>query len=135
MAKRHGRNGALYFSVTSGGVPEPYLNLSSWNVDFATDKVDVTAFGDSFKSYVTGLPDFSGGFNGFWSDGDKTSYAAAVDGVARSFYLYPDKNNAAGRYWFGTAFFDFSVSVPVDGAVQISGSISAAGGIQSNTIT
>jgi hypothetical protein len=131
MAKRHGRNGALYFSAVAASTPAPYANLSSWNVDFATDQVDVTAFGNVFKEYVTGLPDFSGAFSGFWSDGDATSYAAAVDGVARQFYLYPDKNNAAGRYWYGTAFFDFSITTPVDGAVQLSGNIRGAGGVSS----
>lgn len=136
MAKRHGRNGRMFVGVaTSVATPEPIANLTSWSVDFATDQVDVTSFGDTFKSYVTGLPDFSGQFAGVWSDGDNTTYDAAVDGVARRFYFYPDHSNAPTRYWYGTAFFDYSVSTPVDGAVTISGNIRGASGVSDNLIT
>jgi hypothetical protein len=138
MAKRHGRNGALYMGVTnSSSTPEPIANLSSWSVDFTTDQVDVTSFGDNFKSYVSGLPDFSGQYQGFWGDAENTPYAAAVDGSPRRFYFYPDRVNqggSTGKYWFGAAFFDFSISTPVDGAVAISGNIRGAAGVSSSGI-
>jgi hypothetical protein len=124
MARKHGRNGRLYTNITSGGTAEPIAYLRDWSIDFSVDNVDVTAFGDSNKVYVAGLPDSSGTFAGFYDSATAQLYTAATDGVARKFYLYPDTADAI--YWFGTALFDFSVSTAVDGAVTVSGNWNAA---------
>jgi hypothetical protein len=128
MARRHGRNGRLYMGIAnSGATPSPVAFLSKWQLQAATDQVEATAFGDSNKTYLTGLPDAQGSFSGFWDDATAQSYTAALDGNARMFYLYPDAVNAAGVYWSGTAFFDFTVDVDVAGAVTVSGNWRAAG--------
>jgi hypothetical protein len=41
--------------------------VKSFSFSAATDKTDVTAFGDAGKVYVAGLPDSSGQF-AFWFD-------------------------------------------------------------------
>ena len=125
MARIAGRNGRLYANITSGGTAEPIAFLNNWSLSFTTDNIEVTAFGDSHKTYVSSLPDVSGSFAGFYDDATAQTYTAATDGVARKFYLYPD-NTSTGKYWFGTAFFDFSVSADVGGAVQVSGDFAAA---------
>ena len=125
MARIAGRNGRLYANITSGGTAEPIAFLNNWSISFTTDNIEVTAFGDSHKTYVSSLPDVSGSFAGFYDDATAQTYTAATDGVARKFYLYPD-NTSTGKYWFGTAFFDFSVSADVGGAVQVSGDLAAA---------
>jgi hypothetical protein len=128
MARIHGRNGRLYGSLTSGGTAEPITFLNNWSINFATDNVDVTAFGDTGKVYVAGLPDASGSYSGFYDDETTQFYTAATDGVARKFYLYPNAS-ATGKYWFGTALFDFNVSAAVDGAVAVTGDWSAASAV------
>ncbi|MCA1572415.1 MAG: hypothetical protein LC798_19365 [Chloroflexi bacterium] len=95
----------------------------------ATDFVEVTAFGDTNKIYVAGLPDASGDYAGYWDNASAQMYTAATDGLARKFYLYTSTDLAASDYFFGTAFFDFGVSTSVDGAVEISGSWQAASSI------
>jgi hypothetical protein len=129
MARRHGRAGRLYMNITSGGTAEPIAFLRSWSIDFATDRVDVTALGDTNKVYVAGLPDAQGQFAGFFDDATTQMYTAATDGVARKFYLYPDRDNASGVYWFGTALFDFSVAGGTEQAVEVSGSFAAASAV------
>ena len=125
MARIAGRNGRIYAAVTSGGTAEPITFLNNWSINFATDKIEVTAFGDSGKTYVAGLPDASGDYSGFYDDESTQFYTAAVDGVARKFYLYPSTTSNT-KYWYGTAFFDYNVQAAVDGAVQVSGSWNAA---------
>lgn len=128
MARIHGRAGRVYMNLTSGGTAEPVAFLSGWSINFATDKVDVTAFGDANKIYVSGLPDASGDFSGFYDDATVQVYTAAVDGVARKFYLYPSVLTNT-QYFYGTVLPDFKVNGDVGGAVQISSSWSAASNI------
>jgi hypothetical protein len=128
MARIHGRNGRLYAGLTSGGTAEPVTFLNNWSISFAVDNVDVTAFGDTGKVYVAGLPDASGSYSGFYDDETVQFYTAATDGIARKFYLYPSTSSNT-KYWFGTAIFDFNVDAAVDGAVQVTGDWHAASAI------
>jgi hypothetical protein len=128
MARIAGRNSRLYANVTSGGTAEPITFVKDWSINFATDAIDVTALGDTGKVYVGGLPDAAGDYSGFFDTETDQFYSAAVDGVARKFYLYPVAT-VTTKYWFGTAIFDFSVQGGVDGAAEVSGSWSAASAI------
>lgn len=125
MARIAGRNGRLYAGIASGGTAEPIAYLNKWSMKFATQKSDVTSFGDTGMVYVSGLPDAQGDFAGFYDNATAQLYTAATDGVARKFYLYPD-NTSTSQYWFGTALFDFNIDGSVDGPVSISGSWAAA---------
>ncbi len=128
MARIHGRAGRVYLAIASGGTAEPIPFLSSWSIDFETEKAEVTAFGDGNKVYVAGLPDASGEFSGFYDDATVQTYTAAIDGQPRRFYLYPNLATP-GQYWFGTILPDFSVNGAVDGAVEVSAGWNAASAI------
>lgn len=130
MARVSGKGGNIYVGVSgSTAAAEPVLSMKKWSADFKTDRMDATAFGDTNKVYVAGLPDGSGSFEGYWDDTNLGTYTAATDGVARRFYLYPKTPSTAGPYWYGTAFFDFSIEVAVDGIVSASGTFSPASSI------
>lgn len=118
MARRHGRNSRAYMALASGGTAEPIAYVKSFSFSAATDKSDVTAFGDSGKVYVAGLPDSSGQFGFWYDDASAQTYTAAVDGIARPFYLYPDIINKATQYWWGTIFPDFAITSAVDAAIE-----------------
>ena len=128
MARIHGRNGRLYVGIASGGTAEPVAFLNKWSMNFSTDDVEVTCFGDTNKVYVSGLPDCSGSFAGFYDTASAQLYTAATDGDARRFYLYPT-NATTTTYWFGTAIFDFSVESGVDDSVKVSGNFKAASSV------
>jgi hypothetical protein len=126
MARLHGRAGNLYVGLASStAAAEAVAFLSKWQITFDTDDVDVTAFGDLNKVYVSGLPDVGGSFSGFYDDATVQTYTAATDGAARRFYLYPKAASTAGPYWFGTAVFDFTAEGDVAGAVAVSGNFKA----------
>ena len=129
MARIHGRKGQLYVGLASdSAVATPVTFLNKWSIDFATDKSDVTCFGDTNKVYVSGLPDASGSFAGFYDTDTAQLYTAAQDGLARRFYLYPT-NADTGDYWYGTALFDFHSESDVSGAVAVSGNWAAASAV------
>lgn len=111
-------------NLDSGGSAEPVAFLTSWTIRAATDKTDVTAFGDTNKIYVSGLPDASGDFSGFYDDATVQTYTAATDGIARKFYLYP--NISTSQYFWGTVLADFEANGSVSGAVELKASWNAA---------
>lgn len=126
MSKIAGRRGRVYVGLASdSAVAEPVANLSQWSLNGSSEQLDATSFGDTTKTYVLGLPDAQGSFSGFYDNASDQLYTASQDGLARKTYLYPD-TNSTGTYWFGTAFWDFSIDVPVSGVVSISGSFVAA---------
>ena len=133
MARRAGRNSRVFMNLASGGTAEPIAFAKSNVFSSATDKFDVTAFGDPNKTYVAGLPDASGNFDFWYDDATTQTYAASVDGIARKFYWYPDFINSPTVYWYGTWFVDFSITSAVDAAIDGSASWNAAGPINKST--
>lgn len=128
MARNHGRNGRVYIDVVGGGSAAPLPFVAKWTADFKTDFVEVTALGDANKVRVAGLPDSQGTFSGFLDDATAQTYTAAVDGLARKFYLYPSILST-GTYWFGTVLADMSASGGVAEANAFSGTWVAASAI------
>src|SRR5690349_772080 len=114
MARIAGRFGRLYVAIASNGTAEPIPFVAKWTVDQKTDRFDATALGDTSKSYVAGLPDAQGTYNGFLDTATAQTFTAAADGIARKFYQYSNTNDGSGGqaspYWFGTAFFDASAT-------------------------
>lgn len=128
MVRIHGRRGRVYLEIASGGSAEPLPFFASWSINFAVDKADVTAMGDTNKIYVAGLPDASGQFAGFYDDATAQTYTAATDGLARKFYLYPSTLTNSQYFW-GTILPDMSIDASVSDAVKVSSSWSAASAI------
>lgn len=129
MARIHGRRGRVYMGIASDTASaEPVAFLNSWSLNFEVDKQEVTAFGDTNKVYVAGLPDSSGEFSGFYDTATAQTFTAAQDGLPRKFYLYPD-NSTTTQYFFGTILPDMKVNAGVGGAAEISSSWNAASAI------
>lgn len=129
MATRvNGRNGAIYVGIaSSSATPEPLPFAKKWTLDMSTSMDDATAFGDGNNIATQGLPAGTGTFEGFYDADSAQTYTAASDGVARRCYFYPTTPSNTGPYWYGTAFFDFTVEADVTGGtVPISGNFAAA---------
>lgn len=124
MGRNHGKRGRVYMSLTSAGTAEPIPFMASWEVNHPTDKVEVTAMGDVHKTYVSGMADAQGSFRGFLDDATAQTYTAAIDGLPRKLYIYPDILSNA-KYWYGLAIVDLSASGGVDGANTLNSSWAA----------
>jgi hypothetical protein len=129
VGRQAGRNARIYVGHASGAEASPLAYQAEWTINFGTPKLDVTAFGDPNKVTVNGLPESTGGFSGFYDDTSNQTYTAAVDGVARKMYLYPNANLAT-RYFFGTVNPDVSFGGAVAGAITVSSAWEAASQIQ-----
>jgi hypothetical protein len=133
VAKYPARKGVIYLSTSGSGSASAVIGLNKWTLDQTTDKIDVTAFGDTNKTYVQGLPDIKGTFSGFWDDTETKpgTGASSTDGV--KLYLYPS-SDAATKYKCGPAWLDLSFDVSVSGAVAVNGSFVANGSWSNSTI-
>jgi hypothetical protein len=131
VSRHHGRNGRVYFGVaSSAAAASPLPFQASWTINQATDKQEVTAFGDQNKVFVAGLPDSSGDFGGFIDDATSQTFVAALDGQPRNWYLYPDVTNFPNNwYWFGQVLADASSDGAVGGPVNFKSSWAASSAI------
>lgn len=127
MARYHAKSGQVYLSTTAAGAAVAVSGATAWTFDGSTDKVDVTAFGDSNKQQVIGLSNASGTVNFNWDDTDTTIYDAAEGGEACRMYLYRDAANAPTHYRYGTAYIDIADDNNSTGAAVGSATFSAAG--------
>lgn len=126
MSRYHGGKGVVYLSTTGTGTAVAAVSLSQWTLDRATDKVDVTAFGDTNKQYVQGLIDIKGNLSGFFDSADDALFDGADSSDGVKLYLYPS-SLAPTIYHYGPAWLDASIEVQVNGAATIKGSFVAAG--------
>lgn len=128
MARIHGKRGQVLMDATPTS-PISYVeiaDLSKWTLDMKTDRVEVTAFGDTNKRRVMGLPDFSGTLEGWWNSATSPTYFDAVlAGIPVSLKLVPDRDDAT-FFFSGLANVDGSIEVDVNGGVSISGAWDAA---------
>jgi hypothetical protein len=122
----HGKKGVVYLSTTGSGNAENVIKLNAWTLDMATDKVEVTSFGDVNKTYVQGLPDISGTLGGYYDDTEAKIFSAARSADGCKMYLYPSAD-APSKYACGPAWLDASLNTGVADAVGISGSFVANG--------
>jgi hypothetical protein len=119
----HGKKG----SVSMGTPAVRVASLNKWTLNAATDKADVTAFGDTNKQYVVGLKDIKGSLAGWFDDTEDALFAAADLDTPVDLELAPVDTLATTLNWKGPAYVDASIDVPANGAISISGDFVAAG--------
>lgn len=128
MARRHGGTGQILIDATGGTTYVAVAALNSWTLDQTRDTVDVTAFGDTNKQYVVGLPDVKGTIGGWWDDASTPTAVFDVAGGATPVGLKLVPTTLTATIFFsGLAYLDASINVPADGAISISGNWVAAG--------
>lgn len=125
MARYSGGKAVVEMGV-GGAAVAVVASLSQWSLNKATDKIDVTAFGDLNKVYVQGLPDIKGTLNGWFDSASDVLFDAAENASPSSLYLYPS-SLLSGQYHYGPAWIDASITVDAKGACAIAGSFVAAG--------
>lgn len=126
MPAYHGKKGVVYLATTGSGTAANVIKLTTWTLNQTTDKVEVTSFGDSNKTYVQGLRDMQGTFSGFWDDTETKPFSGADSADGVKLYLYPS-SDAPTRYFYGPAWLDVSMDTGVSAAVSISGNFVANG--------
>lgn len=122
--KLHGKNGAIYLNGPKG-TGSKVAAKSQWDLNLARDYVEVTTFGDTNKTYVAGLKDITGTFNGLLDvSGDLMVNNTSVDDVP--IYLYADDGDSPILVASGVGLIDSSISASNADAVRVSGNFRAS---------
>jgi hypothetical protein len=128
--KLHGKNGAIYLGGAQGSGGVKVAGKTEWTLQRNRDYVDATVFGDVNKTYLAGLPNVQGTFNGFLdTSGDLLLRAAVSD--AQTIYLYADDNpggvTSVVLVANGPGLLDANVTCSNTDGVRITGEFRANG--------
>lgn len=126
MSAYHGKGGVVYASTSGSGAAVNVVYLTEWTLDMATDKVEVTSFGDANKTYVQGLKDVNGTISGYFDNATDQLFDASESSDGVKLYLYPS-SLVPTVYFYGPAWVDASINVGVDRAITLSGNFVANG--------
>lgn len=128
---RSGRNGEVKWDPTgAGGVTAVALmSIKAFTLSLATEKLNVSCFGDQNRVYIPGLRDISGTLTGFWNSEDMSLIEATELATPGFLELIPDTGDGTpAPYAFsGKAYMDAEISTDVEGAPELSGTFMAAG--------
>lgn len=124
--KLHGKNGALYIGGPKGSGTKVAAK-NEWTLNLNRDYVDATVFGDTNKTYLVGLKDIQGSFNGLLDmSGDLLVNASSSD--SQLIYLYgDDRNSFEVCVAYGPGLLDASITASNTDAIRVSGNFRAAG--------
>jgi len=124
--KLHGKNGAIYIGGPKGSGTK-VATKSEWTLNLNRDYVDATVFGDTNKTYLVGLKDIQGSFNGMLdTSGDLLVNATNSDD--QDIYLYADdRTSFEVLVASGPGLFDASITASNTDAIRVSGNFRASG--------
>lgn len=125
--RRHGSKGQVKMDPTGGATTVVVADLNAWTLNQARDTVDVTAFQDTNKQYVVGLPDVKGTVGGWWNSATSpVLFDAAAADIPVMLELVPSTIDPTFLFK-GLAYLDAAINVSATGAVSISGNFVGAG--------
>lgn len=128
MARIHGNRGQVLMDPTGASSFVVVANVDSWSLDMDRDTVDVTAFGDTNKQSVLGLPNYTGDLTWLYSGPTAGVLIDAIMGsVAVNLKLVPDLIDIATNFFSGLAYLSGNLKVSAKGAVTGSTKFVAAG--------
>src|SRR4026207_1219374 len=66
-SRLHGKTGQVQMDPAGGSTLVTLGDTNSWSLDASTERVDVTAFGDTNKQKRAGLPEYGGNLGMWWN--------------------------------------------------------------------
>ena len=109
-------------------------DISNWSLELGGDTYDVTALGEDWKRFISGLKEWSASAEGSFAINTDTAGQTALqnaflNGTEVTLRLYINASN----YYSGNAFISsLSVEDPVDDAVSVSFEFQGTGALAYN---
>jgi predicted secreted protein len=128
MATHLGKEGTV--QVGSNSIAE----IRSFSIDEVIDVVEDTSMGDSSKSYLASIKDFSGSVDVLYDETDTNGQTALAVGSSVTLNFAPEGTASGDVKLTGTAIVTGkSINSSFDGLVEASISIQGSGGLTTTT--
>lgn len=127
MAVHKGSEGVI--KVGANTVAE----VRSYSLEESADVVEKTAMGDSSRSYLSTLTQFTASVDVFFDETDTAQTALSV-GSTVTLEVYPEGTSTGDTYYNGSAIVTgFTRSASFDGLVEASVTLQGSGGLTTST--
>tara|TARA_Y100000004_G_C8804452_1_gene364888 strand:+ start:64 stop:450 length:387 start_codon:yes stop_codon:yes gene_type:complete len=127
MAVHKGSEGVI--KVGANTVAE----VRSYSLEESADVVEKTAMGDSSRSYLSTLTQFTASVEVFFDETDTAQTALSV-GSTVTLEVYPEGTSTGDTYYNGSAIVTgFTRSASFDGLVEASVTLQGSGGLTTST--
>ena len=113
---------------------EKVSSIESWSLDLGLDTLEITALGDDWKTFISGLKEWSASAEGSFlihtdTNGQTALQNAYLNGTEVNLRLYLNATN----YYSGNAFISgLSVEDPVDDKISVSFEFQGSGELTYN---
>mgnify|MGYP003131967899 CR=1 FL=1 len=129
MATHKGSEGTV--KVGSNAVAE----IRSYSLEESADVIEDTSMGDSARTYLSSLTQFSGSLDVFWDETDTSGQGALTVGASVTLNVYPEGDASGDTYYSGTALVTgVSRSASFDGMVEATISVQGTGALTAATV-
>ena len=127
MAVHKGSEGVI--KVGANTVAE----VRSYSLDESADVVEITGMGDSCRSYLSTLTQFTASVDVFFDETDTAQTALSV-GSTVTLEVYQEGTSTGDTYYSGSALVTgFTRSASFDGLVEASVTLQGSGGLTTST--
>ena len=97
--------------------------ITSYSFDHTSDTIESSSMGSTFKTYETGLTDFTASIDAYW-DEDDAAQEALIAGTEVALIFFPEGDASGAKRYTGTAIVtSISRSGTHDGLVTCSFSV------------
>jgi predicted secreted protein len=129
MATHKGSEGTV--KVGANAVAE----IRSFTITETADTIEDTSMGDSARTYLPSLTNFTGDLSVLWDETDTNGQGAMTVGSEITFAVYPEGSTTGDTYLTGSAIVTSkSVTAAYDGLVESSISVQGTGGLTTSTV-
>jgi len=111
MATLHTKNAIVYLQGSAADAIA-LTEAGDVTINFDYDLADDAAFGDTWKSALQGLKNWSGSVTANFDTAQDLIWDAATYGATRKIYVYPNRS-APTAYYYGSIWPKVSVSLPI----------------------
>lgn len=129
MATHKGSEGTV--KVGTNAIAE----IRSFTLTQAADTLEDTSMGDTARTYLSSLTNFSGSVDCFWDETDTTGQGALTIGASVTLNVYPEGADSGDTYYSGSAIVTgIDINSSFDGMVEASISVQGSGALTSTTV-
>lgn len=133
MATHTGSEGTV--KVGTAGSDTAIAEIRSFSIEETADTLETTSMGDTARTYVPSLKQFTGSIDVFWDETNTGGQTALTVGASVTLNLYPEGATSGDTYYGGTAIVTGrTINSTFDGLVEMTISVQGSGALTETTV-